>query len=184
MGDGSNTVITTTTSAADGAYSIGIPETTAFYVHVTKPAYASTNTHIRALTATRLGADVVLLLQGQADTLLGILGGPGSLTSANFLYLIRGLDSSGAELAGVSVTINPTGLLVFYRLADDTGYTPTGPTVACTAGGGCALPQMAGYSATINQGVSTFQLSQAGMVQLAQVAAPLAAGEVTFIVND
>jgi len=150
---------------------------------VEKPAYATTNSHIREITATRVGVDLVLLLQGQADSLLLVLGGPANLTSAHLLFVVRALDPGGAELAGVSVNVTPIGLLLFYRLADDAGYTLTGPTVACTNGGGCALPQMAGYSAAVNQGVSTFRLSQAGGGTLSLVAAPLIPGEVTFVSN-
>jgi len=63
LGDGTNALIDTATSAADGTYSIGIPGATAFYLHVAKAAYANTNSHIREITATRVGVDLVLLLQ-------------------------------------------------------------------------------------------------------------------------
>jgi len=43
---------------------------------------------------------------------------------------------------------------------------------------------MAGYAPTIQQGISTFRLTASGGVTLALVAAPLIAGEVTFVVND
>lgn len=183
-GDGTLATLAQATSDMDGRYSVRIPEATPFYLHVEKAAYVNTNTHVRELTATRVGVDVTLLLQVQADSLLGVLGGPTLFTPTNLMFLIRAADPMGLELTDVSVQVTPIGLLVQYRLPDDSGYTNTAPTVACTAGGGCALPAMAGFSAPVDQGVSIFRFTQAGMGIIAEVAADLRPGEVTFIAND
>lgn len=182
-GDGSNDLLDSAISGGDGTYTVSIPGATAFYLHVAKAAYTSSNSHIREITGRTMDVDLVLLLQVQSDTLLQILGGPANFTTAHLLYLVQARDGMGVELADVTVSVTPIGLLVLYRQADDMGYTLTGPSVACTVGGGCSLPQMAGYSQAVNQGVSTFRLSQSGTT-LAFVAAPLIPGELTFISNN
>jgi hypothetical protein len=183
-GDAGGALLDSATTLADGSYLLRIPGETPFYLHAEKAAYADTNSHIRELTADRIGVDVVLLFENQADGLLASLGGPTSFSPANLLFDVRSLTPAGLERTGVTVTMLPIGLTLKYRQGTDGVYSDTGPTVACTAPGGCQMPHMAGYSGAVNQGIYTFRMVQTGVGDIATVAAPLRPGEVTFVVND
>jgi hypothetical protein len=182
--DGTNAILDAVLTNAGGQYSLRVAGATEYYLHVTKPAYATTNSHVRKVTGTTLGADLVMLLQIQADTLLLTLGGPANFTSGTVLYIARALDAFGDERENIELGVSPGGLLSGYRLADDSGYMPAGPTPLCTAGGGCTLPQMAGWNTAGSLGVYVFRFAFGGGSSFAALAATLTPGEVTYVVTS
>lgn len=182
--DGSNTVLDAVLTNAGGQFTVRVAGATEYSLHITKAAYATTNTHIRKITGDTLGVDVLLLLQGQADSLLLTLGGPANFTSGTVLYIARALDAFGDERANIDLGVSPGGLFSFYRLADDSGYSAAGPTPLCTAVGGCAFPQLAGYNTAGSFGVYVFRFAFGGGSSFAALAAELIAGEVTYVVTN
>ena len=68
-----------TVSAGDGSYSIeGIPSGQAFYVNMEGTGYVPTNTENHVLTASELGADIVIVDSTTADNIVPLLHPTGS----------------------------------------------------------------------------------------------------------
>lgn len=109
--NGSSTPLATTTSGADGAYSLTLTtDGTAIDGYLKGTSATRLDTYLyppKPLTGDRMNA-TMLLVTSQTLGLLGTLGGVTQDPAKGFIG-VRIVDASGEGVAGVTVTINPMG---------------------------------------------------------------------------
>ncbi len=172
-----NSVLGSTTSAADGSYSFSnVPASTDVYIHTSYAGNANIDSEIVNLTSSLPGADLitvpVAVAKGVADAMSG--GGSANWTDAYYSgkswFVMEIEDGSGADVAGVTLTASPSGPTVEYNNGAD-AYSTTGPTV-----GSSGAPIAGGFNASA--GVYTITLTKSPTTHTVKL--PLRLGDISY----
>jgi hypothetical protein len=174
-----NSAVATATTAADGSFTLtNVPASTEIYINTSKTTYASTNTEIASLTTSLSGAVLAIIpaatVKSAADGYYGSSQGsswndPFYATKSWFAMTIE--DASNNAVAGVTVTVAPSGPTIVYNDGTD-HFSTTGPTVGMSTG-----PLLGGHHSS--EGVYTFTAIKSTMTHIVKL--PLVMGEISYV---
>ncbi|GBD98456.1 hypothetical protein BMS3Abin07_00470 [bacterium BMS3Abin07] len=149
-----DSVIATTTTDANGAYSVSVPANQDFYLHATGKTIGSTTYVSDNLQIENEAADkTVNFWLIDTGTLNMVATAVGIDTTNDAIFAMGVEDSNGTGIAGVSVSPSPAVSNIWYHQLDDS-LSPTGPTT--TAGEPSVIGNVSSPGAN---GTYTFTLS-------------------------
>jgi|GEM_PF-5151932 len=127
-----DSVVSTTTSAADGSYTLAVLSGTEFYLTASATNYVPSNTRIVSLTADETGADIIIIDETSAGQLANLIDGSADWSAASSKSWVAFDFYYGSEDDGEGITAtNASSIVLLYNHCDGTfGAGPT-PTPAC-----------------------------------------------------
>jgi len=140
-----DSVFDSTTTDANGAFSLTVPANQDFYLHATgatinNTAYVSVNLQIMQLSADRSGIALSMLTEDDMTQIGLLIGDPDRTANAFFGFDV--VDDNGNGIEGVTVSASPPGARIFCQQIDGNfkeGYptsTESGPSVVGYVSGG------------------------------------------------
>ncbi len=169
--------ITTAVTAGDGSFVLeDVPASTDVYIDVGKTGYESFNSEVIQTTSSMSAVALYIALAANVQNEMDLIAWndpPNGDYSSRSWFVMDIYDSSGQEVPGVTVTVEPADLMVLYNNGTDV-FLPGGPTTALSSHSSAGL--VGGYGPVT--GVHTFTLTDSSKSRTVKL--PLVKGEMSY----
>lgn len=152
-----DSLFASTTTDANGAFSVSVPENQDFYLHATgatigTTTYVSVNLQVMLLSADRTGIEIPMISETDLTDISNLIGITDTSNNAFFGFDV--MDNNGNGIAGVNLTVSPPVTKIFCQQTDKNFIestvttTETGPSVVGYVAGGNGTYTFTLYGAT------------------------------------